>query len=153
MTNRPKLLDAATPGPVAVRHDDHICSTDEMRYIATANRPADAEFIAWCFNNVPALLDALAAAEAMINRKGFPILGQRGVYVDWQLVADHGGQVDTNHGQTVARLAERGGLSWCELFAVLHNQRHQKMDQNEALIACRALEARYLAALKAGGAA
>lgn len=96
---------------------------------------------------------AVAAQVAVTaNRKGFPILGQRGAYVDWQLVADHGGQANTNHGQTVARLAERGGLSWCELFAVLHNQRFQRMDANDAMIACRALEARYLAALIGGAA-
>jgi len=46
------------------------------------------------------------------------------------------------------RLAERGGLSWAELFAVLHNRPFQKIDTNEAMIACRALEARYLAALE-----
>jgi hypothetical protein len=141
------------------------------RRISWKEAEANARFIAWCREGVPALVAELTAqtarAEAadaqvadltvklgaMTNRKGFPILGQRGVYVDWQLVSDHGGQANTNHGQTVARLSERGGLSWCELFAVLHNQRWQKMDANEAMIACRALEARYLAALKPGGAA
>lgn len=82
-----------------------------------------------------------------VVRETFPILGQRGATIDLQLVKDHGSQAQSNHGQTVARLAERGGLSWCELFAVLHNQRWQKMDENEAMIACRALEARYLAAI------
>lgn len=81
------------------------------------------------------------------TRKGFPILGSRGVTVDWQLVAEHNEQVYRNHGQTLAQLAARGGLDWCELHAVLHDKRFQKLDGNEALIACRALELRYLAAI------
>ena len=94
-----------------------------------------------------ALRDEVAGLKGLADRKKFPILGERGVSVDWQLVADHGGQANTNHGQTVARLAERGGLSWCELFAVLHNRRWEKMDANDAMIACRALETRYLASV------
>jgi hypothetical protein len=97
-------------------------------------------------HNAEAALAALAAVDK--ERKRFPILGSRGATIDWQLVVDHGDQAHTNHGQTVARLAERGGLSWCELHAVLHNRRWQKMDSNEANIACRILEARYLAAMK-----
>lgn len=93
----------------------------------------------------------VARLKGLADRKKFPILGGRGVSVDWQLVADHSGQANTNHGQTVARLAERGGLSWCELFAVLHNRRWEKMDANDAMIACRALETRYLAALTSKG--
>lgn len=88
-------------------------------------------------------------AEGRLSRKGFPILGSRGASIDWQLVSDHGEQAHKNHGQTVAGLAGRGGLSWCELHAVLHDRRWQKMDANDAMIACRALEARYLAALPA----
>lgn len=82
-----------------------------------------------------------------LARKQFPVLDGGGAKIDWQLVADHGSQAEKNHSQTVERLAQRGGLSWCELYAVLHNKRWEKMDQNEALIACRALEARYLSAL------
>ena len=91
----------------------------------------------------------LRAAVAHIKRPTFPILGSKGATVDLQLVADHGRQAYTNHGQTVTRLAERGGLSWCELHAVLHNRRWQKMDETEAAIACRGIEARYLSALAA----
>lgn len=92
--------------------------------------------------------DALREAlEAQNARKKFPILGSGGASIDRQLVADHGKQAQANHYQSVERLAERGGLSWCELYAVLHNRKWQKMDDNEAMIACRALEAKYLAAL------
>ena len=82
------------------------------------------------------------------GRKKFPVLGSGGASVDLQLVEDHGEQAKKNHYQTTTRLAERGGLCWAELFAVLHNRPFQKIDTNEAMIACRALEARYLAALE-----
>lgn len=82
-----------------------------------------------------------------LPRPTFPILNGNGVRIDYQLVADHGGQAQRNHYQSVERLAQRGGLSWCELHAVLHDRAYQKMDQNTAIIECRALEARYLAAL------
>ena len=85
----------------------------------------------------------------MSERQTFPILGNGGARIDWQLVLDHGAQAKQNHNQSVTRLAERGGLSWCELHAVLHDKRYQKMDTNEAMLACRALEARYLQAVNA----
>ena len=83
----------------------------------------------------------------MSERQTFPILGASGARIDLQLVIDHGRQAARNHNQSVSRLAERGGLSWCELHAVLHDKRYQKMDTNEAMLACRALEARYLQAV------
>jgi hypothetical protein len=91
----------------------------------------------------------IPTGETREKRKRFPILGSQGQAIDFQLVADHGKQAQANHYQTVAKLAERGGLSWCELHAVLHNRPWVKMDTNEAIIACRALEARYLAAIDA----
>lgn len=88
------------------------------------------------------LTERLAQMEA--GRRQFPVLNSGGQKIDWQLVADHGKQAQANHYQTVERLAERGGLAWCELYAVLHNRPYQKMDENEAIIACRALEVRYV---------
>lgn len=100
---------------------------------------------------VPAMAAVRAALAPVepepVARPTFPILNGGGAKIDYQLVEDHGGQARDNHGQTVKRLAERGGLSWCELHAVLHNRKWEKMDSNDAMIACRALEAKYLAAL------
>lgn len=90
---------------------------------------------------------ARAAAQQREARRSFPILKGEGAKIDYQLVADHAEQARSNHGQSVNQLAARGGLSWCELYAVLHNRKWEKVDTNEAMIACRALEARYLAAL------
>lgn len=39
--------------------------------------------------------------------------------VPYDLVKRHEAQALANHGQTVDRLAERGGLSWLELLMVL----------------------------------
>jgi hypothetical protein len=99
----------------------------------------DAYFAGWS--------DKPAPSGSSLPRPTFPILNGNGVSVDYQLVADHGGQAQRNHYQSVERLAQRGGLSWCELHAVLYDRAYQKMDQNTAIIECRALEARYLAAL------
>lgn len=67
----------------------------------------------------------------------FPVLLGAGsyatqVYVPWHLIASHAAQADRNHGQTLERLAERGGLSPCELAAVLLNRPWQRMTDNEA---------------------
>lgn len=92
--------------------------------------------------------DALvAAAYEAAARRTFPILGSNGARIDYQLVVDHGGQAKENHYQTVDRLAERGGLSWCELHAVLTNRKYTKIDQNTAIKECRAIEAEYLASI------
>lgn len=100
-------------------------------------------------DRLAAALDAAnARAEAAKNRKQFPVLGGCGAMIDYQLVVDHGEQAKRNHYQTVERLAQRGGLGWSELYAVLHNKPFQKLDANDAMIACRSLEARYLAALE-----
>ncbi len=98
-------------------------------------------------------LDMIRRVEALEGcgvkeRKTFPILKGEGASIDYQLVADHAEQARANHYQSVGRLAERGGLSWCELYAVLHNRKWEKMADNDAMITCRALEARYLAALE-----
>jgi len=90
------------------------------------------------------------SARSVRTRRTFPILGGGGASIDWQLVQDHSRQANDNHGQSVERLAQRGGLSWSELYAVLHNRKWKKVDTNDAMIACRSLEARYLAALAKG---
>lgn len=106
----------------------------------------------WSIAAAEELEAAIAALPAVTvgakPRKTFPILKGEGAKIDFQLVADHAEQARSNHYQSVERLAERGGLSWCELHAVLHNRKFEKMETNEAMIACRSLEARYLAALE-----
>ena len=76
----------------------------------------------------------------MKNPKRFPVLWPPGRkveaalreagcphYVPWNLVAAHEDQAITNHGQTVQRLAERGGMSPLELVAVLTDRCWSKL--------------------------
>jgi len=87
-------------------------------------------------------------AKAMQARRKYPVLGTQGqAKVDWQFVEDHAKQAYENHRQTVERLAERGGLSWCELCAVVQDRKWSKMETADAIEQVRAAEARYLAAL------
>ncbi len=43
-----------------------------------------------------------------------------------------------NHSQSAQRLAERGGLSWCEAAAIIENRRYRQMDVAEAEAVVRA---------------
>lgn len=71
----------------------------------------------------------------MINRE-FPILregadGRRSV--PWAWVAPHEAQARRNHGQTLAQLAERGGLAANELHAIVHGRKlSQRVPPDEA---------------------
>ena len=44
----------------------------------------------------------------------FPILKSNGVTIPWKSIAPHEKQALINHGQSLEKLASRGGLSWCE---------------------------------------
>lgn len=64
--------------------------------------------------------------------KRFPILlqsnddhGPRSI--PWRLIEPHREQVYKNHNQTLEELAQRGGLSWCELVAVLTDSRYDDL--------------------------
>lgn len=65
----------------------------------------------------------------------FPILQDKVIRaIPWEAVAGHARQADANHGQTLNRLAERGGLSPCEAVAVIEDRKWQHMDQASARI-------------------
>ena len=52
--------------------------------------------------------------------KKFPIMKNKGKeYIPYDVIKPHEDQALKNHGQTLDRLAERGGLSWSEAYAVL----------------------------------
>jgi hypothetical protein len=67
----------------------------------------------------------------------FPIMcGERVAdhksWIPWAVIAPHEAQAQRNHSQTLARLAERGGLSPCEAVAVLEDRNWRQMPQHEA---------------------
>lgn len=53
--------------------------------------------------------------------------------VPWNLVAPHEEQAHRNHGQTLGRLAARGGLSPAELVAVLEDRPFRYMSNKEVV--------------------
>lgn len=59
--------------------------------------------------------------EERSRMKEFPIMTNKGKeYIPYNLVKPHEEQAIKNHcGQTLDRLAARGGLSWAEAYAVL----------------------------------
>lgn len=53
--------------------------------------------------------------------------------IPWAVIAPHERQADRNHGQTLKRLAERGGLSACEAVAVLEDRDYRRMTDEAAV--------------------
>ena len=69
----------------------------------------------------------------MDNNELFPILGTKPKeYIPWECIQPHEEQALKNHGQTLKRLAERGGLDWTEALAVLEDRKWMNMDESEA---------------------
>lgn len=53
--------------------------------------------------------------------------------VPWSVVTPHETQAQRNHGQSLPRLAQRGGLSPDEMLAVLEDRDWERMDREEAV--------------------
>lgn len=65
---------------------------------------------------------------------GFPIIDSKPAEaINWDIIRPHANQAMKNHGQTLERLAERGGLSWVELIAVLEDRPYEDMDVQVAI--------------------
>ncbi len=68
----------------------------------------------------------------------FPIPGSnQKEYIPLEVIKPHEKQAIRNHGQTLKRLAERGGLGWIETFCVLENREydfHTKLTETTARI-------------------
>lgn len=55
----------------------------------------------------------------------FPVLQpghQPQEYIPYNIIAPHEAQAMKNHGQSLQRLSERGGLSWGEIWAVINDK-------------------------------
>lgn len=52
--------------------------------------------------------------------------------IPWRVIEPHAKQAIRNHSQSLERLHERGGLSWCEAAAVLEDRPWHKMDKDQA---------------------
>lgn len=90
------------------------------------------------------------------NPTYFPIHpGDTRDMIPLRAVLRHQAQAVTNHGQPVHSLAERGGLTWQELAAVLEDRPFRQMDPDVARLACLGVvaseEAACAAATAEGG--
>ena len=68
--------------------------------------------------------------------------GERYAEFTWEPTANQHQQSRSNHGQTLTRLKERGGVTWCELAAILECRRYKALPEADAKAACEALTAR-----------
>ncbi|MGC6176758.1 hypothetical protein [Lacrimispora sp. 38-1] len=50
----------------------------------------------------------------------------------WEVIATHEKQEMSNYGQTIKRLAERGGLDWVEALAVMEDRKWVRLDSEIA---------------------
>jgi hypothetical protein len=53
-------------------------------------------------------------------------------YVPWAMLAAHERQAILNHDQTLEVLASRGGLSSCEMCAILEDRKWRQMSDDDA---------------------
>lgn len=60
-------------------------------------------------------------------REFFPILQRPDFQLPWALIAPHEAQALNNHGQTLEKLAYRGGLSFEEAAAVMEDRRWSRI--------------------------
>ena len=69
--------------------------------------------------------------EKRSKMKEFPIMTNKGhEYIPYNVIKPHEEQALKNHcGQTLDRLAARGGLSWAEAYAVLTDSKFPYGDQ------------------------
>lgn len=51
----------------------------------------------------------------------------------WRILRPHARQAELNHGQTLERLAARGGLSVSEMLAVLEDRPWEAIDDVDAI--------------------
>lgn len=74
-------------------------------------------------------------------RKQFPIMFSErsrineSASIPWEVIAPHEQQALKNHGQTLERLAQRGGLSYGEAYAVLNDREWKRLDEKECELA------------------
>ena len=65
------------------------------------------------------------------RHNAFPVLESIGdrqqIYIPYNIIAPHEAQAIKNHRQTLQRLAERGGLDWTEILAILNDKTWAEM--------------------------
>lgn len=67
-----------------------------------------------------------------IMRCGKTTLTRDNYNIEWEATDADRKQAQRNHGQTLERLHERGGMSWCEMAAILEHREYRSMDIDKA---------------------
>ncbi len=70
------------------------------------------------YENTGLTPEQIKELQGKATEKRYPILGT-GESIPWKVVENHRGQAIKNHRQTIEGLAERGGMSWYEMYCVL----------------------------------
>lgn len=86
-------------------------------------------------------------------REFMPIMRAPDFRLPWSLIAPHEAQAIKNHGQTLERLAERGGLGFAEAAAILEDRDYRPIcwpGQEPSQDAARSYLALLMARLTAG---
>ena len=73
------------------------------------------------------------------EQRQFPILHGELPLIPWEVIGPHAAQAERNHGQSLERLAQRGGLSTCEAVAVIEDRPWRRMVGDESLHRLREL--------------
>lgn len=60
-------------------------------------------------------------------REYMPILQHPDFRLPWSLIESHRQQALENHGQSLEKLADRGGLSFSEVAAIMENRKWSKI--------------------------
>lgn len=86
------------------------------RYGCSTVSVVDTEMGAMCSTHASPLLFSIQ------TKTGRGLWESDRFFLPWEMVKPHERQAQRNHGQTLARLSERGGLSPSEALAVLEGQ-------------------------------
>ncbi len=92
---------------------------------------------AWGAERAQAAADLAALKRLTDASRRFPLLD--GPSVPWSRIAPHERQAQANHGQTIQRLAERGGLSCAEFWFVMNDKKWDDAQMSNADKSGRAL--------------
>ncbi len=98
-------------------------------------------------------IDMVEVEDAKSQYEPYPILeSRRGPkqYIPRGLLSPHEQQARRNHGQSLSRLAQRGGLSWTEALAIIEdkNWRDAEHDEKMAEATIRKMATEYMKEIK-----
>lgn len=114
MTEREREIAAVLRAVVQERHTEFSRALAEVTGLSITDADLDA------------MARAVVGPLEQATRR-FPI--QRGPDVPWEVMAPHESQAQRNHGQSLARLAERGGLGTGEAWAVVNGLHWHDMEK------------------------